>query len=179
MKLKDIPKFTGDGKYSVDTPLNFLKEKIDKWVSKLNLQLNPDFQRGYVWTEAQQIAYMEFILKGGKTPPIQLNHPGWLNDFNGDFVCVDGLQRLTALLKFLDNKLPVFGGVYMNDFEDEQGMFGRYDINIRVNNLQTRKEVLNWYLEMNSGGTVHTEDDLNKVKRLLNEIINDSLRNDR
>ena len=33
----------------------------------MGLQFNPDFQRGHVWTEGQQIAFMEFLLKGGKT----------------------------------------------------------------------------------------------------------------
>jgi hypothetical protein len=33
--------------------------------------------------------------------------------------------------------------------------------------LKTRKEVLEWYLNFNSGGSVHTEQELQKVRDLL------------
>jgi hypothetical protein len=36
-----------------------------------------------------------------------------------------------------------------------------------VNDLKTKAEVLQWYLDINSGGVVHTETELEKVKRLL------------
>lgn len=168
MKIKDIKQLTGEGHYKIDIPLSFFKEKIDKFQKEYNLQLNPDFQRGHIWTEKQQIAFVEFILRGGKTSSIQLNHPNWMTDFKGDFVCVDGLQRITALIKFINGELPVFNGVYLNNFEDSDSLL-RYDITIRINNLKTRMEVLNWYLEMNSGGTPHTKQELNKVVFLLNE----------
>jgi len=38
-----------------------------------------------------------------------------------------------------------------------------------VNNLKTRKEVLQWYIEFNSGGTVHTDAEIQRVKKLLEE----------
>lgn len=36
-----------------------------------------------------------------------------------------------------------------------------------VNCLQTRKDMLQWYIDMNSGGTVHSEEEINRVKKLL------------
>ena len=36
-----------------------------------------------------------------------------------------------------------------------------------VNDLSTYSEVLQWYLDLNSGGTVHTEEELNRVQQLL------------
>ena len=33
----------------------------------MGLQLNPEFQRGHVWTEEQQIAWVEYYLRGGKS----------------------------------------------------------------------------------------------------------------
>ena len=44
------------------------------------------------------------------------------------------------------------------------------DLLFNVNNLKTKKEVLKWYLEMNTGGTVHTKDELNKVKGMLESL---------
>lgn len=173
MKYSEIPQFTSWGSYQVNMPLKYLKQKIEEWIAEENLQLNPDFQRGHVWTEEQQVNYIEFLLKGGQSSRvIYFNHPDWITSFNGesfngDFVCVDGLQRLTAVMKFLGNEIKVFGCHY-KDFEGN--MPNDLDMIFNVNNLETKKEVLKWYLEMNSGGTVHTKDELNKVKGMLENL---------
>lgn len=65
--FKDIPQFTRDGHYQVDYPIDHLVGFLDEEIRDRGLQLNPDFQRGNVWTEEQQIAYIEFLLKGGKS----------------------------------------------------------------------------------------------------------------
>ncbi len=36
-----------------------------------------------------------------------------------------------------------------------------------VNDLQTRAEVLQWYLDLNEGGVVHTSEELNRVRAML------------
>lgn len=165
MKFVDVPQFTSVGNYQVNMPLRYLSQRIEEWIKDDNLQLVPDFQRGHVWIEEQQVKYIEFLLKGGNSARvIYFNHPGWMTGFQGDFVCVDGLQRLTACLRFLNNEIKAFE-TYYKDFEDKIPM--DIDLLINVNNLKTKKEVLKWYLEMNSGGTVHTEEEINKVKRLL------------
>jgi len=38
---------------------------------------------------------------------------------------------------------------------------------LNVNNLKTKAEVLRWYLEMNTGGVVHTQDEVDKARALL------------
>lgn len=167
MKFKDLEKFTKNPDYTVDYPLYMIPEKIADWQKELNLQLEPDFQRAHVWNKDKQIAFIEFLLKGGNSgKDIYFNHPQWQGNYKGEFVLVDGLQRITACLDFMNNKIPVFGNYYYSNFEDKP-----YHINLKlhVNDLKTRKEVLNWYLEMNSGGVVHTEDELNKVRKMLEQ----------
>ena len=165
VRFKQIEKFTSFGGYSVNIPFNMVNDKIVDFVSNIRLQLNPDFQRGHVWNEAQQIAYLEYLFKGGKSGlTIYFNHPNWMNDFEkGEFVCVDGLQRLTACMRFLRNEIKVFGAYYKEYDKIDN------DVNLifNINNLKTKKEVLKWYLEMNNGGTIHTEGELNKVRILL------------
>lgn len=166
MKFKDIPQFTAESNYQINQPLRSLFKFIKEEQDELNLQLNPDFQRGHVWTESQQVAFIEYLLRGGKSGrDIYFNNPQRKHSTKEyfDYVCVDGLQRLTACLKFLNNEIKAFG-YYYNEFEDK--LFN-VDLIIHVNDLQTRNEVLTWYLEMNSGGTVHTEEELNRVKKLL------------
>lgn len=64
-RFKDIPQFTRSGSYQVDMPINRVPNWIEAEQKEMNLQLNPNFQRGHVWTEEQQIAWIEFFLRGG------------------------------------------------------------------------------------------------------------------
>jgi len=137
---------------------------IERYVDKFGLDLLPDFQRGHVWKREQQKLYVEFLLRGGSTNNVlYFNHPGWMNSFEGDFVVVDGLQRLTALMQFLLGEFPVFYGI----FADALDLRGNWGVKFNINNLKTRKEVLTWYLEINENATPHTEEDILKVKTLL------------
>lgn len=171
MRFSDIKPFTKDGNYEVNVGLKYLERTLKNYEEDYGLELNPDFQRGVVWTEEQQIAYVEFFLRGGKTARvIYFNCPSFsrnVKENDSPMVCVDGLQRLTAIRKFLNNELKVFGS-YLNGFEDKDIMLrGLGLLRFNINNLQTRKEVLQWYLDFNTGGTVHSQDEINRVKRLL------------
>lgn len=82
---------------------------------------------------------------------IFFNCVGWMHDFKGPFVLVDGLQRITAALEFLSGKIPAYG-----HFIGEYNQPLRYikaEFLFNVNNLKTRNEVLTWYVQLNSGGT--------------------------
>ena len=128
--------------------------------------MNPDFQRGHVWTRAQQIAFCEFQLRGGNSGrTIYWNNPSWNRGFDKPTVLVDGKQRLTAVLAFLNNEIPVFAH-YRKEYTDRTDMI-RVRFEFIVNDLQTRREVLQWYLDLNTGGTIHTSEEIEKVKKLL------------
>lgn len=171
-RFEDIPQFTRDGAWQCDYPLNHLVKFINEEIKEQGLQLNPNFQRGHVWTEEQQIAWLEFFLRGGKTSRvIYFNKPSWHRNVPDgeydDYVCVDGLQRLTAIQRFVNNEIKVFGSYY-NEFTDRIGV--RHNIKLNVNDLKTEKEVLQWYVDMNTGGTIHTDDEINKVKQMIAEL---------
>ena len=171
--FKEIPQFTRDGSYAVDVPL----DRVSRWVAKeqeeLGLELNPEFQRGHVWTKRQQVAYMEFLLRGGRTgrdfyfnyPSMHIQVPD--GAYNA-YVCVDGLQRLTAIQKFFGNELKVFGSFFW-EYTDRIRI-SMNSIRVHVNDLKTEKEVLQWYIEMNSGGTPHSKTEITRVKTLLDSL---------
>lgn len=166
---KNLPKLTSIGSYEVCLALDGMVESIDRYIDNYNLNLFPDFQRGHVWRLNQQVKYLEFLLKAGQTNNVlYFNHPNWMGSFKGEFVIVDGLQRLTAILDFLNDKFPVFNNKY---YSSDINLSNHHNLRINVNNLKTRKEVLQWYLEINSNGTPHTEIEINKVKDLLKKEI--------
>lgn len=164
MKFSELPKLTRMGTYNVDYELKYFVPHIMEEIEE-GLVLNPDFQRGHVWTEEQQIKFIEYFLMGGDVGVIHFNAPYWPNvSDDGTYVCVDGLQRLTAYMRYFNNEIKAFGYYY----KEMEGRPSNH-IKISVNNLKTRKEVLNWYIEMNSGGTPHSKEEIDKVKNLLLE----------
>ena len=175
MKFDDITRFVEEGTYNINVPITQLKQTLDSYAKKFGLEMNPDFQRGHVWTRAQQSSYLEFFYRGGTSArTIFFNDPRFPSGHckegctNKNMVLVDGLQRLTAHLDFLDNKVPIFG-VFFKDFEDEPSI-AEHSLIFNVNGLQKRSEVLQWYLEMNSGGTVHSEEELLRVQGLIDKV---------
>lgn len=78
-----------------------------------DLKLRPEYQRQAVWPDRAKVSLMETILLGYPIPEIYLSYE---TTADGEELAsvVDGQQRLTALLEFLDNKYPLDG------LEDEQ-----------------------------------------------------------
>jgi hypothetical protein len=165
MNFKDIPRFTRDANYRINVGLDYIEDWINRERSELKLDLDPDFQRSHVWTEKQQERFVEFMLRGGKgCNELRFNCVGWMTSFDGPFVLVDGKQRLEAVRKFLRDELKVFGQ-YCSEFGKLR--LADCDFIIMINELKTRKEVLQWYLDINTGGVVHTEEEIIKVQELL------------
>lgn len=167
MKFRDIPQFTRTPTYYVNQSWRYIGEWIETHLSE-GLNLDPDFQRAHVWTEQQQIRYVEFRLKGGASgKDLYFNHPNWMNSFEdeGNFVLVDGKQRLNAVMRFMNNEIPAFGTLY-KDFEDRLS-HGAADFVVHINDLKTRAEVLQWYIDLNAGGVAHTDEEIEKVQNLL------------
>jgi len=161
--------------YHVDVPWNYLEESLEHYNdgARGQLQLNPDFQRGHVWTREQQIAYVEFMLKVPQSGrEIYFNHPNWMGSFKGDFVLVDGLQRLTAALAYIHNEIPAYGHLLkdMTGFEKrgkEHVIPSDVTFSFNIAKLKTRADVLQWYLDFNAGGTPHAQSEIERVRDLL------------
>lgn len=173
VKLNDVRKeFIENGHYEICVSLDSVIQTLNKYENDFALDLNPDFQRDYVWTESQQIAYVEFLLKGGLTSrTIYFNMKGWMTDFSGQMVILDGKQRLNSIVKFLKNELKVFG-YYLDDFEDKDRILRHYELRFNINDMSNRKDILQWYIDYNTGGTVHSEEEINRVKLLLKNELN-------
>ncbi len=165
-RFKDIPQFITEGSYEVNVEIDDIDRSIERYVSEYNLDIDPDFQRGHVWDEEKQVRFIEFMLGGGRSSRvIYFNHPGWMNSFKGDFVLVDGKQRLNAAMRFAKNEIPAFG-YYRKEYTDKP-QFMHSSFRFNINSLKTRKEVLQWYLDLNTGGVVHTKEEIERVRQLL------------
>lgn len=174
VRFRDIPQFP-QCCYRCDVGWEFLEDHIasqqrkeDKANGIAPLDLDPDFQRAHVWTPDQQIAYVEYILRGGTSgKELYFNCAGWMRDWRGPYVIVDGKQRLEAVRAFLRGDIPAFEHL-RGDYSDNPNLLSaRFSWNVAA--IDTRAEVLRWYLNFNAGGSVHTEEELARVRALLEQ----------
>ena len=77
------------------------------------------------------------------------------------------LYRWGRMSRFVNNEIPIFG-LYYKDFEDKPRM--RHTLRFNVNDLKSEKEVLQWYVDMNAGGTPHTSEEIDRVKAMIKQI---------
>jgi hypothetical protein len=154
--------------YEVDISWDYLEDWLARQDEYFGLDLEPPFQRGHVWTLAQRSKYIEWILRGGWSgKDIFWNCPGW-NDGKPThkIQCVDGLQRVTSVRMYLRDEVPAFGQIC--------SQFGKipclhYNFRFHVAALKNQHEVLQWYIDLNDGGVVHTEEEIERVKQMLEQ----------
>lgn len=138
-------------------------------------ELNPDFQRGHVWNQSQQIAYTEALLRKTAPARILFNCPGWSRassarrgDISDNHMqCIDGLQRLTAVLEFMRGAFMVFGRYKADDLKGSPFEPRQYTLQFAVHEFPDRAQLLRFYLNLNQGGTVHSGEELARVRALL------------
>lgn len=171
--------------YTVDWMLSGLEKSLADIRTSMegqggSFELNPDFQRGHVWSDAQRTAYIEALIRGMTTGRILFNCPGWTlsKGTEGDipentFYCIDGLQRLTAVRKFMAGEVKVFGGMVAEDLRGSPFDPFRmtYRIQVGIYEFTSRAELLLFYLQLNSGGTAHTPQEIERVRGLLAQAI--------
>jgi hypothetical protein len=171
MKFSDIPQFTRGANYRVNVSWKYLEDSLERWrehgeVGMGKLELDPDFQREHVWTPMQQERYLEYVFRGGESSrEIHWNCAGWQASYKGPLYLVDGKQRLQAARLFIADKIKVFGKK-ISEFDEEFPLI-RFDFIFHVNDLKTKSEVIQWYLDLNFGGTPHTDSERKRVEMLL------------
>ena len=179
-----IPNLLPRATYSVSVGGAYLKKWLEETRSDYGLDLQPSFQRPLVWDEARKTAYLEFLIRGGKgdSRNITFNSPAFGQgkasqrcNLDNTVLLVDGQQRLHAILDFLDDKVTVFGGYRLSDFDEatRKDLFRpgeALSLNVFVNALETLEEVLTYYLELNEGGMAHTADELERVRAMRDSV---------
>lgn len=141
------------------------------------LELAPDFQRGHVWSEAQQTHFIENCLRGvvsSDSYALQFNCPNFdIDQPEGDvpagLQCLDGLQRYTAITRFVRGEIKAFG-VLASELEGTKFSPKRMHVKINMHTYSWRADLLEHYLSLNAGGTPHSATEIERVQRLLAQV---------
>lgn len=121
-------------------------------------RVTPEFQRkNNKWTKKMKIKFIENLLKGAKTELMFFRMKE-----HADAQIIDGLQRTTAILDFLDGKFKAFG-FSCKEFGGRLGAFADHNLIIKIYTFDTWEEVGNFYIDMNENIT-HSKADIQKAK---------------
>lgn len=106
-----------------------------EWHDAKSLKLNPDFQRGSVWTPAARILLIDTILRGLPVPKIFIRSKIDRESKRAIREVVDGQQRLRAIIDFAADKITLskrareFSGLKFSTLSDElQDHFLQYPL---------------------------------------------------
>ena len=83
----------------IDLPWLTLKTQIDQ-----QIDLRPEFQRRDRWNDEKRSRFIESVIMNVPVPPVFLGEERY-----GQYVVLDGRQRLTAAYRFLNNQLRLEG----------------------------------------------------------------------
>lgn len=88
--------------FSISTIMELIKDE--------ELEINPDFQRNFVWDDTRQSKLIESILLGLPLPSIYLSQYQ-----DGRLTIVDGLQRIHTIKRFMDDDLVLCNMEYFTE----------------------------------------------------------------
>ena len=140
------------------------------------IDLDPPYQRDHVWTQTHQEKFLGFFLEGGEPPALYIRGLEYENtsDSQKGFEVIDGKQRVTALIRWWNNEIPalLISGrqVWKSEFDDTEL---RQLNNFRIRSVHlvgTDREIMEVYLRLNGSGIVHTNEELDKVRKLIEKI---------
>lgn len=128
---------------------------IKDWNELGRLEINPEFQRGYVWSEAAKVMLIDSILNEIPLPKILVSKK--IISGSTHRIIIDGQQRTKTILEFINNefklKKPYDGsklGQYFKDFEPpEQENFLSYTIDFNESQGLSDSELRDVYSRLN------------------------------
>lgn len=131
-------------------------EQIEKLVRRERIVLQPEFQRNYVYSEEKATGVIQSMLLGMPLGVV------YLADIEDKNICVDGQQRLTSMINFINNKFALkkkaldelgeLAGKKFKDLDEKiQDAILEYNLSIIKINHCTYDQIYYLYEKLNMG----------------------------
>lgn len=158
-----------------DVRLNYYNCTIEGLLLKqygFGIDLNPDYQRGYVWDDTDKELLLDSIFKNidiGKFVLIHLSDGEWIKR-ELSYEILDGKQRLSTIIEFYENKLS-YKGKYYNDLsKKDKRTFTDHQISVAEVRETDKKMVLKYFLMLNRTGKSMDKSHLVEVEKMLSSM---------
>jgi hypothetical protein len=125
---------------------------------------NPDYQRGYVWTEEDRVALMDNIAAGYPIGSFIFKHHKWPENRTE---IIDGKQRINAILDFMEGRWSWRGKFwYQLSYMDRHNFEDRAVAVCTLPENASRADCLKMFLACNAAGVAQTQEHIAHVEAL-------------
>ena len=130
-------------------------------------EMNPPYQRGYVWNRKEKEKLISSIFQNidiGKFSFIK--NPSYSDK---SYEILDGKQRLSAILEFYENNLS-WNGLYFNDLSlRDRSHFENYHVSISETEGLDIFQQARYFIMLNTSGRSMTQEDIERACNVMIE----------
>ena len=133
---------------------------------KFGLDLNPDYQRGNVWSQDDKVLLIDSIFKNidiGKFTIIK--RP--FKENTQSYEILDGKQRVITLIEFFEDRFKYKGLKFSELHWRDQNHFENYSISYSEATNLSHEQKYRYFLNLNVSGKPVDPEHLDHVKKLL------------
>lgn len=155
-----------------DIRISYHQTSLDGLLHKVysfGVDFNPLYQRDHVWNLEDKIALIDSIYNNidiGKFSFIHNDDNKWRDTVYG-YEVLDGKQRLTALCEFYEGRFEYKGFKFRDLSPYDRSHFENYSVSVGEVRNATEKEIIEYFIKLNTHGRVMDKEHLDNVKKLL------------
>lgn len=134
------------------------------------LEISPKFQRRAVWLDAERAELMNTVCSGLPFPEVYIQVVTDVNTGKQKYIVVDGQQRITSILKFIESEFPLptsdeWDGEYFRDLPDtKKEEFWDYKVVIRFLRKTNEAEIRSIFAKLNTNNVVLNDQELRNAR---------------
>jgi hypothetical protein len=133
------------------------------------IDMNPDYQRGYVWDLEDKLKLIDTIFKDGKIGLFVLNKLPY-KDVGPSAEIVDGKQRLTAIIEFMEDKFVYQGYKWSELHFGDREKLNSHLVELAELNEANKETILKTFLKINRTGKPMDPSHLDKIEKMLESL---------
>lgn len=130
----------------------------------------PVYQRGEVWSEDKNRLLVDSIFRGIDIPKLYLYYFK-SKDGTRKWDCIDGHQRIKAIVGFFDGEFEYQGDKFENLSDEQKGIFEKYKLTITEVTEINEEEVRLLFYRLNLGVPVNAGEKLNAILSNMGKFI--------
>lgn len=156
-------------------PIQSFQTHLDEIFSKyffFGLDLNPDYQRGNVWTYEDREKLLDSIFNNINIGKFCFNRKPYKEN-DTSYEVIDGKQRITTLIDFRLDKFK-YKGLYYSELNPcDKRHIRNYIVEMTEIEEASKEKIYNYFLKLNTGGRAVDPEHIKYVEELLNNIKKD------
>lgn len=157
-----------------DIRLSFYNKTIESLIHtyhSFGIDMDPEYQRGYVWTEADKQYLLESVFANADIGKFVLaNRSEWKPGLPM-YEIVDGKQRLITLVDFFEGRLSYQGYFFEDIGPKDRNAFLNHLISYAEIKDASHEDILRYFLFLNRGGKQMDVKHLEKVEQALKKVM--------